>query len=131
MISMTEELNLRRVNIKRVPHTLTASQKLERVKISGKRFGQFNKFQVKDLARVVTGDEIWVSFENSKFAIWVDADARHLIRPKQFIGAKNAMLWVCFNPIGTLDSVLLRQGETSDQSFSVHIVLDSLGKKLS
>jgi hypothetical protein len=45
----TEELNLGRVNFKAVPHTLTTSQKWERVKISPKLFGRLN-----DLARVIT-----------------------------------------------------------------------------
>jgi hypothetical protein len=42
---ITEELNLRRVNFKWVPHPLTASQKRERVKISPKLFGKFNQPQ--------------------------------------------------------------------------------------
>jgi hypothetical protein len=50
-----EELNLRRANFKWVPYTLTTSQILERVQISGKLFGQFNKLQVKDLARAIRG----------------------------------------------------------------------------
>jgi hypothetical protein len=52
---MTEELNLQRVSSKCVPHTITASQKLERIKISRKLFGQLNKLQVNDLARAMTG----------------------------------------------------------------------------
>jgi hypothetical protein len=42
---MMEKLNLRRVNIKWVTHTLTASQKLEKGKISRKRFGQLNRLR--------------------------------------------------------------------------------------
>jgi hypothetical protein len=64
-----EELNLRRVNFKRAPHTLTASQKMEGVIISRKLFGQLNKLQVTDLARVITGDETWLYFENPRFAM--------------------------------------------------------------
>jgi hypothetical protein len=51
---ITEDLTLRRINFKWVPHIITASQKLERVEISRKLFGQLNKLQVNDLARVIT-----------------------------------------------------------------------------
>jgi hypothetical protein len=64
-----EELNSRRVNFKWVPHTLTASQKLERVKISGRLVGQLNKLHLNDLDRVIAGDETWVKFENSRSAM--------------------------------------------------------------
>jgi hypothetical protein len=68
---IAEELNLPRVNFKRVPHTLTASQKLERVKILRKLFRQLKKLQVNDLARVITGDESEVYFENPRSVMWV------------------------------------------------------------
>jgi hypothetical protein len=55
---ITEELNLRRVNFKKVPHTLTASHKLRRVTISWKLFRELTKLQVIDLTRVITGNEI-------------------------------------------------------------------------
>jgi radical SAM superfamily enzyme with C-terminal helix-hairpin-helix motif len=66
-----EELNLRRLNLKRVLHTLTTRQKLEKVKISQKLFGQLNKLSVNDLARVIMGNEIWVDCENTRSPIWV------------------------------------------------------------
>jgi hypothetical protein len=62
--SITEELNLRRVNFKWVPHTLTVSQKLERATISPKLLEELNRLQVNDLARAIRGDETWVDFEN-------------------------------------------------------------------
>jgi hypothetical protein len=52
------------------------------------------------------------------------------VRTKQLIGAKKIMLWVCFTPIGIVDIVMLPTREMFDRSFSVHIVLDSLKKKV-
>jgi hypothetical protein len=88
---MMEELNLRQVNFKWVPHTLTASQKLESIKGSRTFFGQFNKDQVTDLARVIRDDETWAYSENPRSAMWVEADGRSLNRPKQLIGTKKVM----------------------------------------
>jgi hypothetical protein len=51
---ITEELSLWRVNSKWVPHTLTTSPKMERVKISLKLFRQRNKLHVNDVACVIT-----------------------------------------------------------------------------
>jgi uncharacterized protein YacL (UPF0231 family) len=68
---ITEELNLRRVKVRWVLHTLTASQKLERDKISRKLSGHLTQFQVTDLARIITGNETGVYFENTRSAIWV------------------------------------------------------------
>jgi hypothetical protein len=85
-------------NFKWVAHTLTASQKLKRVKTSQNLSGQFNKLYVNELARVIRGDEIWVCFENPGSAMWVCADVRRPTRPKQLIEAKKIMIWVCFIP---------------------------------
>jgi radical SAM superfamily enzyme with C-terminal helix-hairpin-helix motif len=65
-----EELKLRRINVKWVSHILAASHKLERVKISRKLFGQFNKLQINDLARIITEDETWTYFGNPRSAMW-------------------------------------------------------------
>jgi hypothetical protein len=117
-------------NFKSVPHILTASQKLEGAKISRKLFGQFNKLQVNSLARVITGDETSVYFENQRSVILVGADVRRRTRPKPHVGAKTLMFWVCFTPIGILDIGMLPAGETFGRSFLVDIVSDSLKKKV-
>jgi hypothetical protein len=88
---ITEELKLRRVSFKWVSHTLTACQKLERVKISRKLFEQLNKFQVNDLARVITGHETCLYFENLRSAMWAGADLICSTPSKQPIGAKKVM----------------------------------------
>jgi hypothetical protein len=49
---ITAELNLQQGNFKCVPHTITTSQKLERVRISRKLFTPL-KLQVNDLAYVI------------------------------------------------------------------------------
>jgi hypothetical protein len=95
---ITEELNLRLVNFNRVPHTLTASQKLERAKISRNLSGQFNKLQLTISPGVITGDEIWVYVENPRSAMWVGAGLRRSTQLKQLIGAKSLVLSV-FHPI--------------------------------
>jgi hypothetical protein len=125
-----EELNMRQVNFKWVPHALIAGQKLERAMISQKLFGRINKLQVNGLARTITEDETWVYFENPRSAICVGADVRRPTRPKQLIAAKKVMFWVCFTPIGIVDIIMLPPGETFDRFFFMGIVLDSLKKKL-
>jgi hypothetical protein len=77
-----EELNLRRVKIKWLLHTLTARQKLEMVKISRKLIAQRNKLQVNDLVGVITRNETSVSFENSRSGVWAGFDIRRPTRPK-------------------------------------------------
>jgi hypothetical protein len=122
---ITEELNLWRINFKSVPHALAGGQKLERIKISRKLFGQFNKLQVNDLAPVITGDERWVYFENSRPAIWVGADIRCQIRPNKLMSVKK----VVFHPSRIVDIVMLPSGEALNRFFVVKIVLNSLKKK--
>jgi hypothetical protein len=75
------------------------------------------------------GNETEVHFEKSRSAMWVGADIRRPTRPKQLIGAKKVMFWVCFTPIRIVDIVMLPPGETFDQSFFVDIVLDNLKKE--
>jgi hypothetical protein len=57
--------------------------------------------------------------------MWVGADVKCPTRPKQLIGAKTLMFWVCFTPIGIVAIAVLPPGETFDRSFCVGIVLDS------
>jgi hypothetical protein len=68
--------------------------KLERVKISQKFFAQLNKLRINNCVLVIAGTETWVYFENPGFTIWVGADIRRPIRPKQPMGARNPFLGV-------------------------------------
>jgi hypothetical protein len=99
-------------------HTLTASQKLERVKISRKLVGQLNKHRVNDLTHVIMRDKTWVYFENLRPEILIGADVRRQTRPKQLIVAKKVKFWVCFTPIGMVDMTMCRQEKRSIGLFS-------------
>jgi hypothetical protein len=125
-----EELNLRRVNFEWVPHTLTSSQNLERVKISRKPFEQLNKLQVNARARVIAANETWIDFEDPRSAMWIGVDIRRSTRPRQLTSAKKVLFWAYFTPIGIVDIVMLPPGETFDQFFFVDIVSDSFKKKV-
>jgi hypothetical protein len=59
------------------------------------------------VARVITGNEIWVHFENLRSALWVGTGPRRSNQPKQLIGAKKVFCCACFTPIRIVDIVML------------------------
>jgi hypothetical protein len=76
------------------------------------------------------GDATWVYVENPRSVMWVSGDVRRPTQPKQLIGAKEVMFWVCFTSIGIVDIVRFPPGETFNRYFFMDVVLDSLTKKL-
>ena len=55
-------MKVRKISARWVPHLLTDEQKRQRVKVAKKLLQMFPKYDIKQLADVVTGDETWVHY---------------------------------------------------------------------
>ena len=59
---LKKHLKVRKISARRVPHVLTDEQKRQRVKVAKKLLQMFPKYDKKQFANVVTGDETWVHY---------------------------------------------------------------------
>ena len=57
---LKKHLKVRKISARWVPHLLTDEQKRQRVKVAKKLLQMFPKYDKKQFANVVTGDETWV-----------------------------------------------------------------------
>jgi hypothetical protein len=85
---LLEELSLRKVNFKWIPHHLNERQKQERVHPSTYLLEFLETRAPRELANVSTGDETWVRYDNPRFSIWVDVDVERPTHVRTSIGAK-------------------------------------------
>ena len=59
---LKKHLKVRKISARWVPHLLTDEQKRQRVKVAKKLLQMFPKYDKKQFANVVTGDETWVQY---------------------------------------------------------------------
>ena len=59
---LKKHLKVRKISARWVPHLLTDEQKRQRVKVAKKLLQMFPKYDKKQFANVVTGDETWVHY---------------------------------------------------------------------
>ena len=59
---LKKRLNVRKISTRCVPHLLTDEQKRQRVKVAKKLLQMFPKYDKKQFANFVTGDETWVHY---------------------------------------------------------------------
>ena len=59
---LKKHLKVRKISARWVPHLLTDEQKRQRVKVTKKLLQMFPKYDKKQFASVVTGDETWVHY---------------------------------------------------------------------
>ena len=62
---LKRHLKVRKISARWVPHLLTDEQKRQRVKVAKKLLQMFPKYDKKQFANVVTGDETWVHYFES------------------------------------------------------------------
>ena len=80
---LKKHLKVRKISTRWVPHLLTDEQKRQRVKVAKKLHQMFPKYDKKQFANVVTGDETWVHYfepvRKVSNKIWA---TKHSKRPK-------------------------------------------------
>ena len=59
---LKKHLKVRKISARWVPHLLTDEQKRQRVKVAKKLLQMFPKYDKKQFANVITGDETWVHY---------------------------------------------------------------------
>lgn len=131
---LTEDLRLRRVPAKWVPHSLTPSQKALRLNYCRQMVKEMKQRGPRFFSEVVTLDETWVYFETPKLpqqmSAWQDDSAEPPQRARTNTRGTKVMVGVCFWSGGVLANVPLPAGKTCNSTFYCQKVLPRVTRKI-
>ena len=99
-----------------MPHLLTDEQKRQQVKVAKKRLHVFPKYDKKQFANVVTGDETWVHYfepvRKVSNKIWAMKHSKRPIIPKRSLSAKKILYANVFSGEGVAMKVPVKKGNS-------------------
>jgi histone-lysine N-methyltransferase SETMAR len=127
---LLEDLSLRKVNFKWIPHRLSDDQKQERVRLSTELLLFLEARGRRKMTNVFTGDETCIRYDNPRSAMWIGVDVERPTRIRPSIGAKKLMIWVCFSRCGIGTVTALSEKERFTRQFFVDKVLEDFDKEL-
>ena len=125
-------LHVRKITARWVPHLLTDAQKKQRVKTAKKLLKMFPKFDQKQFANVVTGDETWIHYfepvRKVSNKIWATQNCKRPIIAKRTISAKKVLYAIFFSVEGIAIQVPVKRGKSITGKYYKDVVLAKLKK---
>lgn len=120
-----EQLHLKRLLIKWVPHQLTNEHKHKRVTFAKALLSKLNHFSEEQLKRVITCDESWFFLRYYADSIWTDSEERPQF-PRRQISDVKFMFFTSFSLKGLVYVTMLPPGERFNSSFMCTTILPNL-----
>ena len=115
-----------------MPHLLTDKQKRQRVKAAKKLLQMFPKYDKKQFANVVTGDEPWVHYfepvRKVSNKIWATKHSKRPIIAKRSLSTKKVLYAIFFSGEGVAIKVPVKKGKSITGKYYKDIVLKKLKK---
>ena len=131
---LKKHLKVRKISARWVPHLLTDEQKRQRVKVA-KKLLQFPKYDKKQFANVVTGDETWVHYfepiRKVSNNIWATKHSKRPIIAKRSLSTKKVLYAIFFSGEGVAIKVPVKKGKSITGKYYKDVVLKKLKKVLS
>ena len=113
---LKKHLKVRKISTKWVPHLLTDEQKRQRVKVAKKLLQMFPKYDKKQFANVVTGDETWVHYfepvRKVSNKIWATKHSKRPIIAKRSLSTKKVLYAIFFSGEGVAIKVPVKKGKS-------------------
>ena len=110
---LKEHMKVRRISARWVQHLLTDEQKMQRVKVAIKLLRMFPKYNKKQFANFVTGDETWVhNFEPVRKVsnkIWATKHSKRPLIAKRSLSAKKVLYEIFFSGEGVAIKVPVKK----------------------
>ena len=129
---LKKHLKVRKISARWVPHLLTDEQKRQRVKVAKKLPQMFPKYDKKQFANVVTGDETWVhyfvSVRKVSNKIWATKHSKRPIIAKRSLGTKKVLYAIFFSGEGVAITVPVKKGKSITGKYYKDVVLMKLKK---
>ena len=115
-----------------MPHLLTDEQKRHRVKVAKKLLRMFPKYDKKQFANVVTGDETWVHYfepvRKVSNKIWATKHSKRPIIAKCSLSTKKVLYAIFFSGEGVAIKVPVKKGKSITGKYYKDVVLKKLKK---
>ena len=128
---LKKHLKVREISARWVPHLLTDEQKRQRVKVAKKLLQMFPKYDKKQFANVVTGDETWVHYfepvRKVSNKIWATKHSKRPIIAKRTLSTKK-VLYAIFSGEGVAIKVPVKKGKSITGKYYKDVVLKKLKK---
>ena len=129
---LKKHLKVRKISARWVPHLLTDEQKRQPVKVAKKLLQMFPKYDKKQFANVVTGDETWVHyFEPVKTVsnkIWATKHSKRPKIAKRSLSTKTVLYAIFFSGEGVAIKVPVKKGKSITRKYYKDVVLKKLKK---
>ena len=117
---LKKHLKVRKISARWVPHLLTDEQKRQRVKVAKKLLQMFPKYDKKQFANVVTGDETWVHYfepvRKVSNKIWATKHSKCPIIAKRSLSTKKVLYAIFFSSEGVAIKVPWKRAKASPES---------------
>lgn len=127
---LIEKLQMRKVNFKWIPYTLTLELKAKRVEIAKDLFDFLSNCNDQKLRKVLTQDETWVYFSNPRNSMWLEEGQPIPEKPKKTIGAKKVMISVIWGITGIISITMLPIDQKFNRNFFEQKVLGDLSSTI-
>ena len=128
---LKKHLKDRKISARWVPHLLTDEQKRQWVKVAKKLLQMFPKYDKKQFANVVTGDETWVHYfepvRKVSNKIWATKHSKRPIITKCSLSTKK-VLYAIFSGEGVAIKVPVKKGKSITGKYYKDVVLKKLKK---
>ena len=129
---LKKHLKVRKISARWVPHLLTDEQKRPWVKVAKKLLQMFTKYDKKQFANVVTGDETWVHYfepvRKVSNKIWATKHSKRPIIAKRSLSTKKVLYAIFFSGEGVAIKVPVKKGKSITGKYYKDVVLKKLKK---
>ena len=129
---LKKHLKVRKFSVRWVPHPLTDEQKRQWVKVAKKLLQMFPKYDKKQFANVVIGDETWVHYfepvRKVSNKIWATRHSKHPIIAKCSLSAKKVLYAIFFSGEVVAIKVPVKKGKSITGKYYKDVVLKKLKK---
>ena len=129
---LKKHLKVRKISARWVPHLLTDEQKRQRVKVAKKLLQMFPKYDKKQFANVVTGDETWVHYfepvRKVSNKIWAPKHSKRPTIAKRSLSTKKVLYAIFFSGEGVAIKVPVKKGKSITWKYYKDVVLKKLKK---
>ncbi|KAA6357905.1 MAG: putative mariner transposase [Streblomastix strix] len=113
-----------------VPHTLSRSNKDQRVEYSKELLPQIKSFVKNNFLDIVTGDETWIYLKNYALISWIKKSDEQPETPRGGIGDEKRMYTVFFSGVGIEYVHVLPKKQTMDSEVFVNDILKPLEQQI-
>lgn len=126
---LINQLHYQKLNCKWVPHELSPENKKKRVQMSQGILEILEK-SPNNFINVLSGDEIWIFWENYNLSQWLPQGSKRPIVPKQTINSKKTMFSIFFSLRGFIVVKNLPNDEKFNSTFMIETILPEIDNKM-